>query len=438
VDFSFDYHIQHTQQLQANLESAAATAAESHQRLAQQPDPSAVFPELEQLRQYKLQMDSEVQTLRSQLSRKQNEISSLQTQLSASSSRAGEVEGAKDAVSAELQKAKETAKSLQDKCDRLQQKSTEDDNQRKSESDKTTELDKRVEELQLTKKALEVKVSDHENVIQSNKNEISHLTEENQRLSKELTTFKNRPEADNVETTKHVTNGVHNGNHTDQDNANTEKLTSAEDMKLLREKLVSANQEYDKLSQEKESLLKHMTQEIEQYKDQLHNAKSELKTQRDKNDGNVEDNMNKMQKEKEQAQKAFLIRLFEDIIDINDSALKNKDHEKWLSSFAEKVTLWKSEVAANKAKGADETSNNEDTTDQLKTQVEHYKGVLGETERMLHQLQSTVETEESRWKSRLGEKEAELEQVRKETQKLSQNNIALEESLKVVNSAEEV
>ena len=57
---------------------------------------------------------------------------------------------------------------------------------------------------------------------------------------------------------------------------------------------------------------------------------------------------------------------------------------------------------------------------------------------MLHQLQSTVETEESRWKSRLGEKEAELEQVRKETDKLKQSNIALEESLKIVNSAEEV
>ena len=54
--------------------------------------------------------DSEVQNLRSQLSRKQNEISSLQTSLNASSSRAGEVEGAKVAVSAELQKAKETAK----------------------------------------------------------------------------------------------------------------------------------------------------------------------------------------------------------------------------------------------------------------------------------------------------------------------------------------
>ena len=57
-----------------------------------------------------VQSDSEVQNLRGQLSRKQNEITSLQTQLSASSSRAGEVEGAKDAVSAELQKSKETAK----------------------------------------------------------------------------------------------------------------------------------------------------------------------------------------------------------------------------------------------------------------------------------------------------------------------------------------
>ena len=57
---------------------------------------------------------------------------------------------------------------------------------------------------------------------------------------------------------------------------------------------------------------------------------------------------------------------------------------------------------------------------------------------MLHQLQSTVETEESRWKSRLSEKEAELQQVRIETEKLSKSNAALEKSMNVVNSAEEV
>ena len=53
-----------------------------------------------------------------------------------------------------------------------------------------------------------------------------------------------------------------------------------------------------------------------------------------------------MQKEKEQAQKAFLVRLFEDIIDINDSTLKNKDHEKWLNTFAEKVSIFNSGSAA--------------------------------------------------------------------------------------------
>ena len=35
--------------------------------------------------------------------------------------------------------------SLQDKCDRLEKKSAENDNQRKSESDKTTELDRKLE-----------------------------------------------------------------------------------------------------------------------------------------------------------------------------------------------------------------------------------------------------------------------------------------------------
>ena len=35
--------------------------------------------------------------------------------------------------------------SLQDKCDRLEKKSAENDNQRKSESDKTTELDRILE-----------------------------------------------------------------------------------------------------------------------------------------------------------------------------------------------------------------------------------------------------------------------------------------------------
>ena len=47
----------------------------------------------------------------------------------------------------------------------------------------------------------------------------------------------------------------------------------------------------------------------------------------------------KVQKESEEAQKSFLMRLFEDVVDINDKSLKNKDHEKWLDSFSEKVKI---------------------------------------------------------------------------------------------------
>merc|ERR1712141_13067 len=106
--------------------------------------------------------------------------------------------------------------------------------------------------------------------------------------------------------------------------------------------------------------------------------------------------------------------------------------------FEEKVKTWKTEAKESTVEPEAKDDPNEESIEQLTVQVEHYKGVLAETEKMLHQLQSTVETEESRWKSRLSEKEGELEQVRKETEKLTKSNLALEESLKVVNSAEEM
>jgi len=413
------YHIGHSAQLQANLEAAAATAAESQQRLAQQPDPSAVLAELEQLRQYKVQKDSEVQNLHNQLSRKQGELTTLQTELTASSSRAGEVEGEKEVVSAELQKAKETTKSLQDKCDRLEKESAENDNQRKNESDKTTELDNKVEQLQLEKRNLEEKLADHENVLQSKITEINKLTEENEILSKK--------QMSNEETgaSSNICNGVQNGE------------AEHEDTKLLSQKLSIANEEKEKVSQEKDSIVKQMTEEIEDYKNQLQSVSNELKTQKDKNDERLELET-KVKKEEEESQKAFLARLFDGAIDVKDTSFGDKAHSEWLNIFEEKVKTWKTEAKESAVEPQVKDDPNEESVEQLTGQVEHYKGVLAETEKMLHQLQSTVETEESRWKSRLSEKEAELEQVRKETEKLTKSNLALEESLKVVNSAEEM
>ncbi len=69
--------------------------------------------------------------------------------------------------------------------------------------------------------------------------------------------------------------------------------------------------------------------------------------------------------------------------------------------------------------------------EQLEKQVSNYKSVLAETEGMLKSLQASVESEESGWKDKLKEAEAEREELRAK-------NAALEESLKVVGQAEEV
>ena len=59
-------------------------------------------------------------------------------------------------------------------------------------------------------------------------------------------------------------------------------------------------------------------------------------------------------------------------------------------------------------------------------------------ESMLTKLQSNVEQEESVWKDRLNSKDNEIGDLRKEKDDLAKKNTALEESLKVVQQAEEV
>ena len=44
-----------------------------------------------------------------------------------------------------------------------------------------------------------------------------------------------------------------------------------------------------------------------------------------------------VRKEAEDAQKSFLRRLFDDVIDVNDESLKKAVHSEWLDTFVEKV-----------------------------------------------------------------------------------------------------
>lgn len=57
---------------------------------------------------------------------------------------------------------------------------------------------------------------------------------------------------------------------------------------------------------------------------------------------------------------------------------------------------------------------------------------------MLKSLQSSVESEESEWKDKLAKAESDLSAAYTEREELKKKNAALEESIKVVNQAEEV
>ena len=58
-----------------------------------------------------------------------------------------------------------------------------------------------------------------------------------------------------------------------------------------------------------------LKKEVKEYQDQLSNVNSELKTQKTKNDDTKD--IERVRKEAEDAQKSFLRRLFDDVIDVN-------------------------------------------------------------------------------------------------------------------------
>merc|ERR1719410_2500925 len=83
-------------------------------------------------------------------------------------------------------------------------------------------------------------------------------------------------------------------------------------------------------------------------------------------------------------------------------------------------------------------SASEDKLQKLEGQVEHYKAVLAETENMLNQLQASVESEESGWKSQFSKKEAQLKDLQRQLEAVEAKNTAMEASLNSLNSVEEM
>jgi len=137
----------------------------------------------------------------------------------------------------------------------------------------------------------------------------------------------------------------------------------------------------------------------------------------------------------EQAQKLFLQRLFP--VEMKDITAKSS-HKDWLEELASKVEH--SKVLASRKEVAKELQQKEikgssEELEKLEGQVKHYKSVLDETETMLNQLQAAVESEESRWKSKLSDKENTLEKLQRENEALEAKIAAMEPNL---NSVEEM
>jgi len=200
------------------------------------------------------------------------------------------------------------------------------------------------------------------------------------------------------------------------------------------------------------SVVMQMRQEIDQYKDQFHKVSRELKIQEGKNAdlrsknwkamealNNVErlyqkslktpgnpkrqstpamDRMGhyrrqlQIQTEAEESQKAFLLKIFGDFLEINDTQLNNRAHKDWLDNFANKVIAWKTDYQNLKRATSEGNDLNYNEMVNLRKECRQYQEELEKSSTELHELHSMTETKEFQWKKQLEDKEKELGSIR--------------------------
>merc|ERR1719362_1145609 len=206
----------------------------------------------------------------------------------------------------------------------------------------------------------------------------------------------------------------------------------AEQENPLQQKYLAISQEHEQILKEKDVILQKMHTVESDYKSQVSKLESDLEDQRAKN--NDTKVLEAALRDAEVSQKDFLQRLFPSV-----KATEGEKHCDWLEDFASKANKWIEEQAtATASKAAIATSEEEDKLQKLEGQVEHYKVVLAETETILNQLQASVESEETGWKSQFSTKEAQLEKLQNQLEAVEAKNTAMEASLNSLNSVEEM
>ncbi|XP_008558286.1 kinectin isoform X2 [Microplitis demolitor] len=124
----------------------------------------------------------------------------------------------------------------------------------------------------------------------------------------------------------------------------------------------------------------------------------------------IDESIESVKNKEQETTKSLLQRIFPEI------SVTEKSFDKWLTTFEERVQ----DVLQNKNyhDSQDVNSELEKQNKNLQGLVAHYKQIIIDTEGMLNNLQNNVESEESRWKAGLRQKENEVISLRLELQEI--------------------
>ncbi|XP_034935831.1 ribosome-binding protein 1 isoform X3 [Chelonus insularis] len=381
-----------------------------------------VQTEMAQYHQDLIKAQAEVKKLQNALNESQNESSKGQTELAKIRE---ELKHEKN----ELSKSYSDIKMLKDKLAQAEDKLSktqafEELKLSKSEQEQLQNGDKSTSNTQLLISKLQEDkdrlVAQLDNFSEMQK-EVKRLREENEVLLSKLNTTDGRENGVNEKSQKNTVQELEQSNLLAQKDKQLETLQT-EIMKRQKE-FNELNAQIEILQRDannQNNLTKRLQEDLEAQRlkndelrtknwkvmEALSAAESRIKSNSREN---IDEHINKAKMTEQEATKSLLQRIFPEI------NIAEKSYDKWLKTFEERVhnilTEKKSIVTVDNSEMEKQNKN-------LQGMVAHYKQIIMETESMLNNLQNYVESEESRWKADLRQKENEVINLKVELQEL--------------------
>ncbi|XP_011306030.1 interaptin isoform X2 [Fopius arisanus] len=244
--------------------------------------------------------------------------------------------------------------------------------------------------------------------------EVKQWREENERLATQVASSTERSVGESKE------NGVEEKRervHNFESGVMKEKDTQIDE---LRAQLSSKEVEFERLREVLEGLKSDAKSQIGLRK----KLEEDLEAQRSKNN----DGLEKIKAAEQESTKSLLQRIFPDI------KIQEKSYDKWLTTFEQRVSALLTQAKPNDIQEAN--TDVEKQNKNLQGMVSHYKQIIIDTEGMLNNLQSHVESEESRWQSEIRLKENEIANLRVELKELLSKTNICDELQKKISSLE--